>query len=139
MITAFLALRGQGSRIARIGIIAVLIAALLDQLEGVMLFRIMDDLPGTQATIDWLIPFVRGKFALLGLAAVGIGWLVAAKGRLWILAGLIIAAGGIMMIVGTVSDGQARFLASGGAISWTLLFVLALAMLWMTRRARPAS
>lgn len=137
--TALIALRPYGPKIAWAGIAIAVLAALFDQFEGVMLFRIMDNLPGTQPTIDWLIPLVRGKFLMLAIVAAIIGWLVARQGRLWALAGFIITFGGAMTAYGLADESQARFLASGGAVSWIMLLLTALIAIWVGRnRSEPA-
>ncbi len=135
---AMLAMRTRGPRIAASGVIAMLLAALFDELEGMQLFTIMADLPGSQSTIDWLIPLVRGKFALLGLAAGAIGWLVARLGGYWRIAGLIITIGAALTLFGVSSDTQAGLLGLGGAVSWlTILIVAILRLLTQHRAASP--
>ncbi len=133
---ALMAMRPRGSKIAAAGIVAMLLAALFDELEGVQLFAIMDALPGTQATIDWLIPLVRAKFALLGVAAMTIGWLLARTGGWWRLAGLVVTIGGAVTMIGLSSDARAGYLGLGGALSWLTLLGVAMASLWFERGDR---
>lgn len=133
---ALMALRPLGSKVAIAGVIVALLAALFDQIEGVQLFRIMDALPGTQAMIDILIPMVRGKFALLGLTALAVGWLLSKPGGWGRLAGLLVTLGGAVTMFGLSSDEQSGFLGLGGLISWLTLFVVAVVQV-VRGRSRP--
>jgi hypothetical protein len=75
---------------------------------------------------------VRGKFAFLALGALAIGWLMARlPGFFWGIAGLIVTAGGAVMLFGVSSDAQAAFLGLGGAISWGTLFLAAIARIFV--------
>lgn len=120
----------KAARIAALAIIVTLIAALCDQIEGFQLFAILADLPGSQSTIDLLIPAVRVKFALLGLVVALAGWLhlqrpgwrkplggVILIGALWSLAGLAVDRG---------------WLLQGSALAW-LALLLANAILALRR------
>lgn len=125
LITGLLALRPNGRIVSLAGIAAILLAALFDEIEGVQLFRIMADLPGRQPVIDLLIPLVRGKFALLGLGALAIGWLLAKPGGVGRITGLLVTIGGALTMVGLYGDDNARFLTLGSAISWLTLLGVA--------------
>lgn len=126
LICALVALRGYGRRIALAGVAAVLIAAISDEIEGALLFAIMDSLPGTQGQIDGLIVAVRAKFALLGLASIAIGWLLIARrsGFSW-LAGAIIGLGGIVSLALLLGDRFAPTMLLGATLSWATLFLTA--------------
>lgn len=133
LVSALIALRKRAPAVAWVGIAAAVLAALSDQLEGVMLFRIMDDLPGRQGDIDWLILFVRAKFALLAVAAAAIGLLIGRIGRYWSIAAFIITVGAALTVYGVTDDAQARFLASGSAISWATILLAMLILLALSR------
>lgn len=130
LIFALIALRERGTRIAVAGIAAVTGAALLDEIEGIALFAILAELPGGMEEIGWLIPAVRGKFALLALAAMAIGWLLSRSGRITRVAGLVVTAGGALTIVGLAGGDWARLLTLGATISWVCLLLIALAASW---------
>jgi hypothetical protein len=137
LICGMIALRSRGPKIAAAGVAAVLLGALFDQIEGVQLFAIMANLPGEQSTIDLLIPMVRGKFALLSLGALAIGWLIARIGGVWPVVGLIVTAGGAIMLFGTTNDAQTPLLGLGGLISWTVLLATAIARILVLRIGKP--
>ncbi|MGP1352337.1 MAG: hypothetical protein ACTS1Z_03370 [Parasphingopyxis sp.] len=125
LICALLALRGYGGSLASIGIAAVAAAALFDQLEGFWLFMIMGDLPGTQGQINWLIPAVRAKFALLGIGAICIGVLLTRHRGIGYLFGAIVALGGVGTTALIFDDAYGAITIQGSAIAWLALFVVA--------------
>ena len=135
LIAGLLALRPNGRIVALAGIAAVLFAALFDEIEGVQLFRIMTDLPGSQPIIDLLILLVRGKFALLGIGALAIGWLLAKPGGAGRITGLLVTLGGALTMVGLYGDEYARFLTLGSALSWLTLLGVAAVRSLRGRRA----
>lgn len=76
--TAFLCLGARAARreFARPVIAALLVAGLLDEVEGGLLFLILRDFPGGQAVFDALFWVVRAKFMLLGLGTFAIALLL---------------------------------------------------------------
>lgn len=126
--------------------VAMLVAAgLLDQVEGALMFAVMRALPGTQATIDWLIPVVHAKFALLALGTVAIGWMLGARQRpLAMIAGLAIVGGGLVSLYGLMHLPDARLM-SGMTWALTALLITALcasvnpSLFWAGRAAPPRS
>lgn len=127
LITAFVALAkdadNQGRWIALFGFIAAIIAAICDQVENVQLLRIVDALPGTQDMINILMPAVRAKFALLGVAVSCIGTLIY-LGSGWLrYAGLLMLAGGLVSILGLFLD--PALVMGGGVVAWPLILVTA--------------
>lgn len=125
LVCALLALRGYGGSLASIGIAAVGAAAVFDQIEGFWLFMIMDGLPGTQGEINWLIPAVRSKFALLGIGAICAGVLLTRHRGMGYLFGALVALGGVGTMALIFSDDYARVTIQGSAISWLALFIVA--------------
>lgn len=125
LILSLIGLRTEGSSLARrvagIGILLTLIAALCDQFEGIQLFRILGDLPGTQSTIDLLIPAVRIKFGLLALAVALAGWLHLQRPGWRKAAGAVIALGALWSLVGLFTERE--WLMQGSALAWLTLFV----------------
>ena len=118
-------------RLALAGIAAVLMAALADQLENSRLLAILSALPGDQATIDQLIPAVRAKFGLLGLAEVMIGALHLRQPGWRKLAGAAIAGGGLIGLAGLAASHELLML--GGLIAFVSI-ILAAWVLALQRR-----
>lgn len=135
LILALLALRGSGGRIALAAIAAVALAGLLDEIEGAMLFVIMDALPGTQGLIDWLIPLVRAKFALIGAGVAAIGALTARRGGIGLLLGTAVVIGGVVSLSGLTGDARAPMLILGNTIAWPC--ILLAASIFAIGRSRP--
>lgn len=125
LILSLVGLRTEGSgfagRIAGTGIVLTLIAALCDQFEGLQLFHILGDMPGTQATIDLLIPAVRTKFALLALVIMLVGWLHVQMPGWRKPAGAVIMIGGLWSLVGLFT--QREWLQQGSAVAWLMLLL----------------
>jgi len=127
--TAFLALaavaasRGR----SRLVIVAMLvIAGLSDEIEGVFMWRIMDNLPGTPGQLAVLWWAVHIKFALLALGTTAIGLALLGKFKLWpMLFGLIIAVGGAAAIYGfwTLPD---RMMMAGFTYAWFAILATAI-------------
>jgi hypothetical protein len=131
LILSLIALRREGGglaqRLSGLGVAAVLMAALLDQFEGVQLYRILESLPGTSSMIVLLMPAVRGKFLLLAIAVLLIGWLHFKRGGLRIPAGGLMITGAMWSIAGLVFNYE--WVARGSALAWLVLigttFILA--------------
>lgn len=114
---------GAGAgKLALLGIGMTIVAALCDEFEGVQLFRLLDSLPGSQATIDLLIPAVRLKFALLAMAVTIAGYLHLKRPGWRKAAGAIIAVGGMFALIGLFHDRV--WLMSANALAWLLLLAL---------------
>jgi hypothetical protein len=123
LILSFVALRREGGMLAQrlsgVGVGAVLVGALLDQFEGVQLYRILANLPGTPDMIALLMPAVRGKFFLLAVAVFLLGWLHFKRGGLRIPTGGLIMTGAVWSIAGLFVDHQ--WVARGSSLSWLVL------------------
>ena len=138
LVFPLVALRGNGPKLAAAAIAAIIAAALFDEFEGVQSFAILANLsanaPADPASIALLIPAVRAKFALLALATMAIGWLLAREGGWARLSGLVVTAGAALMIAGLAGNAWAGLLTLGGLVAWTWLFVLAFWRAWRIRR-----
>lgn len=139
LVFALIALRGNGPKLAAAGIAAALAGALFDEFEGVVSFAILADLsgalPADPAQIAWLAPAVRGKFALLALATMAIGWLLSREGGWWRLSGIVVTTGAALMLVGLASIDLGGLLGLGGLIAWTWLLGVAV---WRALRSGRA-
>jgi len=122
--------REGAGRPALLGIGMTIVAALCDQFEGIQLFHLLDSLPGTQATIDLLIPAVRLKFAFLAIAVAIAGYLHFRRPGWRKAVGAMIAFGGAFALVGLFHDRV--WLMSANSLAWFLLLAVNIA-----QAARP--
>lgn len=124
LILGLMALRREGGeQVARWAIGAVVVAALADQFEGLQLMRILNALPGEQSTIDLLMPAVRGKFALLAIAAGVAGWLHVKRGGWRLAAGTVAILGAIWSLSGL--SGNHPWVTQGSGLAWLALIAAA--------------
>lgn len=98
VLAAVAASRGR----ARRAIVAMLlIAGLSDEIEGLIMARIMGNLPGTPGQLDALWWAVHVKFGLLAIGTALIGLELIRAFRLWpMLFGLVVAVGGTAAVYG---------------------------------------
>lgn len=127
LILSLLGLRREGAHpLIPIAIAAVIVAALLDEMEGFQLWSILAAMPGTDSDIALLMPAVRGKFALLALVVGAIGWLNL-RARDWrMVTGVIMIAGSTWGILGLFTDYHR--VAGGAAPAWLALILTALVL-----------
>lgn len=128
------ALRSHGRRLAGAVTAAAVVAALCDWGEDRLLFAITAGLPGDQSLIDPLFWLVRVKFALLALAAAGLGLLLTRTGGAprWI--------GWLMMTCGAVAlAGLADPRLLGPAIGLAWAGLLGAAVLNVVRGSSPVT
>ena len=118
--------RERPSPLAGAAIAAVVIAALLDEFEGLQLWAILSNMPGTAENIALLMPAVRGKFLLLALAVGVIGWLHVRVGGWRMLAGIAMIGGAALSIFGLFTDYHR--VAAGAALAWLILIVTTLVL-----------
>lgn len=124
LIFAALALQGRGKRISWMAVIVAIAAGLCDQAEDQILLDISSNLPGTQPQIDRLFWFVRGKFALLGVAPILIGSLMLKGDRLEIVLAVFMIVGGGVAVIGAF--GPYQVMAPGIGVGWVALLAVAL-------------
>lgn len=85
----------------------LLVAGLSDEIEGIVMWRILGSLPGTQSQLDALWWAVHVKFALLAVGTLFIGLsLIRAFRLLPVLMGLIVAVGGAAAVYGFLHIAQ---------------------------------
>ena len=127
--TAFLvlaAIAASRGRLQRTIVAILLVAGLSDEIEGVFMWRIMGDLPGTPAQLHGLWWAVHVKFALLAIGTTLIGLELIRTLRLWpMLFGLVITVGGAAAIYGFWSLPNAMMMA-GFTYAWFALLVTAI-------------
>jgi hypothetical protein len=131
-IFAALALRGEyrhtRMRLIALGVVnAALFAGALDLLENIRLLEIAWTIRAGNAASDVAISqlywLVRIKFALLGLAAVGLGVMLAQRGtRLWKLLGTLATVGGFVCLAGLIAH---SLLMPGVLLAWSVVLVAA--------------
>ncbi|WP_208402808.1 hypothetical protein [Sphingomonas japonica] len=112
-------------RIAPLTIAMVAAAAVLDQIEGRLLWSILDAMPGTEATLLPLYGVVRVKFALLSLAAFALAALLLRRGRIATIAAVVVAGGALLSFATLVVNAHHPLLMEGHRISWTALLIVA--------------
>lgn len=102
--TAFLvlaAIAASRGRVQRAIVAMLLVAGVSDEIEGLVMWRIMGDLPGTPAQLHGLWWAVHVKFGLLAIGTTLIGLALIRAFKLWpMLFGLIIAVGGAAAVYG---------------------------------------
>ena len=113
---------------------AIVVACLADQVEGLTLGGILVHLPGTASHYAILIPVVRTKFALLGLASLLIaGTLI--RRRTWlIIPGAIVVAASALALVSVLDDSRMQIMMQGFAIAWPVLVLTNLVMAFRSNR-----
>lgn len=128
--TIFLILGAWATRMRGLWLMAVVaalaIAGASDEIEGVILYLILRDLPGTQTLIDLLWWAVHVKFALLAIGTAGIGAALIAN-RKWIggASGLAIFGGGTFALYGLTRFPDASMMI-GFTLAWFTLLATAL-------------
>ncbi len=128
------ALRSHGRRLAASVAAAAVVAGLCDWGEDRLLFAITAALPGDQSLIDPLFWLVRAKFALLALAAAGLGLLLTRTGGAarWI--GWLMIACGAVALAGLADP---RLLGPAIGLAWAAL--LGAAVLNVVRGSSPVA
>lgn len=129
--TAFLALaawalRTFGKQFALATVAVFMIAGLCDQIEGVVMFRILGTLPGAPDLFGPLFWAVRTKFALLGLGELLLALLLL-RGR-WParIAAAPVMAGGAVSLWLLFADPHLPLMMKAHSYAWAALLLLAL-------------
>ncbi len=129
--TAFLVLAAISVGLQRGWVVLVavilILAGLLDEVEGLMMLGLLANLPGTQPAIDALSLTVHGKFVLLTAGTIGVGALLVDTRRIAAVAGgLVVLVGGGMAAVGLATLPNAMMM-DGFTIAWFAVLFVALA------------
>jgi hypothetical protein len=145
--TAFLALgafalRRSGLLLALIAMSLFLAAGTFDEIEGLMLFRILGEMPGTPMLYDALFWTVRPKFALLGAGEILLAALLWRTPLLGKIASGLLLAGGLASLYFLFDDPHARAMMNAHTYAWGALLIVALIggvrPEWVTRGVPPA-
>ncbi len=115
---------GRGLRKPLIALL--ILAGLLDQVEGVLLWRTLAALPGDQATLDALGWAVRGKFLALGLGTLGIALTLLTTGWRAVPIGFALVIGtGAEVALADLFAGPSRWMMTGFTTAWVALLACA--------------
>lgn len=107
---------------------AILVACLADEVEGLALAGILANLPGEPSHFAILVPAVRIKFALLGLATLLIGGTLIRR-RTWVIVpGAIVIAAAALALVSVLDDARAPMMMLAFAVAWPILVLTNLVM-----------
>ncbi|RYD56726.1 MAG: hypothetical protein EOP60_05000, partial [Sphingomonadales bacterium] len=128
--TAFLALgacalRRSGMVLALVAMSVFLAAGMLDEVEGAVLFKLLGNLPGTQAMYDGLFWTVRPKFALLGLGEILLAALLWRGPLLGKIAAGLLLAGGLASLFFLFNDPHAPAMMKAHSFAWGALLIVA--------------
>ena len=116
--------------LAKAVVIVIIVAGLADEIEGILLYRILGDIPGTQALIDALWWPVHVKFALLAVGGFGIAILLLAHRYIsGIVAALAITIGSCTAIAGLM-NGPSPVMMIGFTMSWVTILLCAFLGSW---------
>lgn len=145
--TAFLALgafalRRSGLLLALIAMSIFLTAAVFDEIEGLVLFKLLANLPGTGAIYDALFWTVRPKFALLGLGEILLAALLWRGPLIGKIASGLLLAGGLASLYFLFNDPHAPAMMKAHSYGWGALLIVALIGAWrpdFVSREAPAA
>jgi len=116
---------GARGRVKTVLITMFLAAAISDEIEGLVLNRVLDHLPGTPALLGALWWAVHVKFALLAFGTLGVGEIIA-RGRLFRrLFAAAIVPGSMLAILGLMAAPDV-WMMTGFTIAWVALLLAAL-------------
>ncbi len=111
---------------------AILVACISDEIEGLTLSAILAHLPGEPSHYAMLIPAVRIKFALLGLATLLIAGTLIRRRNWLVVPGAIVVAASSLALVSVTADARAPLMMLAFAVAWAALVVTNLVMAFRT-------
>lgn len=119
------ALRDSAPRIALAAMVAVLAAALFDEIEGVILFDVIKnwESPGFLGELFWA---VHAKFALLGLGEVLLALLLVRTGWIGRIAAIPLAGGGLVSLWLLFTAPRDPWMMKAHFYAWSALLLVAL-------------
>lgn len=119
------ALRGDARRLSRIAIAVLLVAALLDQVEGLILFQLAAHWQDPPDLFGALFFAVRSKFALLGIGSLLLAMLAWRRTPIGKAAALVLAGGGLASLWFLFADPHDPAMMLGHRYAWMALLALA--------------
>jgi len=125
LILGALALRNDARRLSTIAVAALLAAALLDQIEGLVLFQLIPNWQSSPDLFGALFFSVRPKFALLGIGSMLLAALAWRGPLLGKIAALPMAAGGIASLWFLFTNPHDPAMMLGHRYAWMALLALA--------------
>ena len=130
---AALALRPARRRLALAAMAVLLLAALLDEVEGMVLLALVADWRNPPGLFAALFATVRPKFALLSLGELMLAVLLVRGTWLASIAAVPVAAGAMLSLYLLFANPRAPLMMEGHRYAWTALLIVAL-----LASARPA-
>lgn len=125
LIAAVIALRKASLGLALVAFNLFLFAGALDEIEGLVMFKILANLPGTPHLFDGLFWTVRPKFAFLGLGEILLA-LMLWRGPLAAKLGAgALLAGGLVSLRYLFAAPHDPAMMKGHSIAWAALLVVA--------------
>ncbi len=119
------ALRDAKGRLAVAALAAVLAGGLLDEIEGLVMFGLLDGFPGSPDQFTALFWTVRPKFALLGLGALLAAVLLLRGTMIARIAAVPVAGGALLSLWFLFADPRNPLMMAGHRYAWTALLVVA--------------
>lgn len=126
LLGAVVALRRVSLGLALVAFNCFMFAGALDEIEGLIMFKLLADLAGTERLFDGLFWTVRPKFAFLGLGEILIGLMLWRGTVVAKLAAGALLAGGMVSLWFLFTDPHNPVMMRGHSIAWTALLVAAL-------------
>ncbi|MDQ0248098.1 hypothetical protein J2W22_000145 [Sphingomonas kyeonggiensis] len=126
LILGALALRRDARTLGWIAMAVLFAAALLDQIEGVILLQILPVGPDAQSLFDMLFVAVRAKFALLGIGELLLALLAWRGALIARLSAVPLAAGGLVSLWFLLSAPHHPWMMQAHSYGWMALLALAL-------------
>lgn len=126
LLAAVVALRRASIGLALVAFNCLLFAGALDEIEGLIMFKLLATMPGTERLFDGLFWTVRPKFALLGLGEILLGLMLWRGTVVAKLAAGALLAGGIVSLWFLFAAPHDPLMMRGHSIAWTALLLAAL-------------
>lgn len=125
LLSAVVALRRASLGLALVAFNLVLIAGALDFVEGLILFKLLGNLPGEARAFTGLFWTVRPKFAMLGLAELLLALMLWRGALAAKLAAGVMAAGGVVALVYLFRSPHDPAMMKGHTVAWSALLAVA--------------
>lgn len=126
LLGAVVALRRASLGLALVAFNVFMFAGALDEIEGLIMFKLLGNLAGTERLFDGLFWTVRPKFAFLGVGEILIGLMLWRGPLLGKLAAGVLLAGGMVSLWFLFTDPHNPVMMRGHSIAWTALLIAAL-------------